>query len=269
MNVAAAWIALVSSALLAVNGPAKMPAPKPSPSPTATPVLSKYQQQQREKFKNASPADRYFGRMKMSFLGMNNTFRDAAITAGDHTTDPAIVGKVALANDALVDWASKFPRDPQLARTYFLAIDIDKRIWLKANQEEAWTYMNRIVAQFPDSYFGKLIKKNLAIGFTEHYYADALACPTPKPTPEPTPVPTATPAPTPTPAPPKRGTRVRSTPTLHPTATPVPTHEPTPEPTVAPTPQPTPQIIANGLKLMIETPPCLAPSTPSPAPTTR
>jgi len=258
MNVAAPWFALFSSVLIAAGAPAK--APTPQPSPTATPVLSKYQQHEREKFNNAAPADRYFGRLKLSFLGINNTFRDASVSAGDHTADPAIATKIALADEALIDWAGHFPRDPQLARTYYLAIDIDKRIWLKANQEEAWTYMNRIVARFPDSYFGKIIKKNLAIGFTEHYYADAVACPTPKPTPEPTPVPTVapTPAPTPTPGRSRRGARPTPGPTIAPAA--LRTLEPTPEPTLAPTPQPTPQTIGPGLKLLIETPPCVAAS---------
>jgi hypothetical protein len=174
VNTAAVWIALLLSAVFATAAPvtqAAAPAkPTASPSSKPTPALSKFQAQQREKYNASAPADRYFGRMKMSFLGINNTFRDAAIASGEHTTDQTIANKVALADEALVDWSSKFPHDPQLARTYFLAIDIDKRIWLKENQEKAWTYMNRIVAVFPDSFFAKAIKKNLAVGFTEHYY---------------------------------------------------------------------------------------------------
>jgi hypothetical protein len=41
--------------------------------------------------------------MKLSFLGINNTFRDASITAGEHTVDPALVDKVMPADDALRD----------------------------------------------------------------------------------------------------------------------------------------------------------------------
>jgi hypothetical protein len=134
--------------------------------------------------------------MKMSYLGMNNTFHDASISSGEHTTDPAIIHRVALAEDALDDWARKYPRDPQLARTYYLAVDEERRIWVKANQERAWTYFHRIVTLFPDTYFGKLLRRDLSIGFTEHYYADAVACPTAAPagvTPaEPTPAPVAT-----------------------------------------------------------------------------
>src|SRR5215472_491430 len=33
----------------------------------------------------AAPADEYFGRMKMSYLGINNSLRDAYVMAGEHT----------------------------------------------------------------------------------------------------------------------------------------------------------------------------------------
>lgn len=148
----------------------------PSPAPTR---LSKWQQHELEMFENSAPADEYFGRMKMSFLGINNTFRDAAISSGDHTTDPGVAHKVALAEDALDAWAKKYPRDPQLARTYFLASVAERKIWIRANQQRAWTYLNRLEQRFADSYFGRLVKKNLEIGFTEHYYALPVACPMP------------------------------------------------------------------------------------------
>jgi hypothetical protein len=151
-----------------------------APAPPAK--LSKWQQHQLRNYKNSAPADEYFGRVKMSYLGMNNTFRDAAISSGAHTTDPGIIHKIAFAEDALDAWAKKYPRDPQLARTYFLATQVDRKIWVKANQERAWIYLNRLVHQFPNTYFGKVLKRDLAIGFTEHYYALALPCETPLPT---------------------------------------------------------------------------------------
>lgn len=177
----------IGAALLAVAVTAAAADAAPVVKPTATPVakatsaLSKYQQQQREKFKNSAPADEYFGRLKLSYLGMNNTFHDSVISSGEHTTDPAIINKLTLAEDALKDWERKYPHDPQLPRTYYLAIAADKRVWTKTNQDLAWQHMNRIVSVFPTTYFGKIVKKNLAIGFTEHYFAPALPCATPAP----------------------------------------------------------------------------------------
>lgn len=247
---------IVAAAPAAKNMKAAAPAKTPTPPP-----LSKYWQGVRERFQSSAPGDRYFGKMKMSFLGINNTFRDATISAGTHTVDPQIVNKVALADDALRDWARKFPHDPQLARSYFLAVQIDKKIWLKPNQDEAWVYMHRIVDLFPASYFGKLVKRDLAVGFTEHYYAEARPCPTSPPTP----IPSEAPTPSQTPTPAARRGRARATPTPEPTLPPTP--EPTPTPSPEPTPIPTPRQIAKGLKVQIETPPCVAPQTPLPTPT--
>ena len=138
--------------------------------------LSKWQEHELDMFKNSAPADEYFGRWKMSYLGIDNTFRDAAISSGDHTTDSRIAHKVALAEDALDAWAKKYPRDPQLARTYFLATVVERKIWIQANQQRAWGYLNQLEQEFSDTYFGKLVKREVEIGFTEHYYAPPAAC---------------------------------------------------------------------------------------------
>jgi hypothetical protein len=257
-------ISAVTISVVSLLAAAPSPRPSASPPPRSPDRLSKYQRARLEQLRNSAPADRYFGRLKLSFLGINNTFRDAALSAGDHTVDPSIVGKVMSADDALGDWARHFPRDPQLARSYFLAIEIHRRIWLKPNQAKAWIYINRLVTQFPTMYFGKVMKKDMALGFTEHYYAEAVPCPTPIRTPEPTPSATSTPNVVASAAPRKGRARANAT------ATPEPTRTPTAAPTATspkPTPVPTPQIIAKGLKVQIETPPCIPVPVPSPSPT--
>jgi hypothetical protein len=253
--IAVVMLGIATVVAAAPSGTPKLrPAAEKSPAP-----LSRYQRERLEKYNNSAPADRYFGRMKISYLGMNNTFRDAAIMSGDHTVDSSIAGKVEFADDALQDWSRRYPRDPQLARTYYLAIRADQKLWLKHNQERAWTYMNRIASTFPTSYFGRVIKKDIAIGFTEHYYADAVPCPTPTPSPEPTVAVTPSPAVT---EPPRGKSRSKATP--EPTATPTPEPTPTPVPTAPP--RPAPQTIGKGLKVQIETQACVAPPTPTPSP---
>jgi hypothetical protein len=255
-------VGIVAGSPSAAPMPSASPVVKASPAAKASPPLSQWQRRQRELYRNSAPADEYFGKLKLSFLGINNTFRDAAISSGDHTIDPQLVAKVGFADDALTDWASRYPRDPQLARTYYLAIQSQQRIWLKANQERAYVYMNRIVTQFGNSYFGKLVAKNLAIGFTEHYYAAAVACPTPVPTPTPTMEPTVAPTASPTAQPRRRG---RPAPTPSPSPTPVVTPSPEPSPSPTPSPVPTPRVLSKGLSVMIETPPCIV-ASPTPAP---
>jgi hypothetical protein len=182
--------------------------PLPSVAATATKAASKdactskpskWQQLQCENYNHSAPGDEYFGRMKMSYLGINNTFHDEAIRAGAYTTDQGVINKVNFADEALQQWSHKYPNDPQLARTYFLAIAVYKRIYVKQYQDKAWTYMHVLTARFGNTYFGKLEKQDISRGFTEHYFALAELCPTPIPSG--VPVPSNTPAATPTPQP--------------------------------------------------------------------
>ena len=64
-----------------------------------------------------APADEYFGRLKMSILGIANTIRDAGLRL-DAGASPADVmnGSLAFASDAIQDWEHRYPRDPWIPR---------------------------------------------------------------------------------------------------------------------------------------------------------
>ncbi len=130
-----------------------------------------------------APADAYFGRLKLSFLGINNTFKHSAIEAGPHTTSSSIANKVDFAMEALNEWQSRYPRDPHLARSYFLGELTLKKIWIRKYQDKAWSYMQQLVKAYPTTFFGKTVKTELEIGFTQHYYAEPLPCMTEPPPP--------------------------------------------------------------------------------------
>lgn len=197
---------------------------------------SKWDREQCEKFSRSAPGDEYFGRLKMSYLGINNTFHDEAIRAGAYTTDGNIINKVKFADDALQDWERKYPNDPQLARSYFLGENAYKKIYTREAQDRAYAIMQRLVAKFPTSFFGKTVKKNLAVGFTEHYFALPEVCPTPLP---PGVVPQNTPSATATPSPRPGQPKVQIiVPPCVPPATPSPTPSPIPSGAITPTPLP-------------------------------
>ncbi|HXM19156.1 MAG TPA: hypothetical protein VN934_10185 [Candidatus Tumulicola sp.] len=195
----------------------------------------------------SAPADEYFGRQKLSYLGINNTFRDQAVRAGAHTTLGMIITPVGAADEALHDWEQKYPNDPQLSRSYYLGTLAFRKIWTKEFQDKAWDYMHIIVRRFPKSFFAKQVRADIARGFTEHYYAEALPCPSP------TPPPTQPQFP-----PPTFGPR-------QPRATPTPSPSPSPAPTPSPTPTPTPAPGQPNLDIL--TPDCVPPATPTPIPT--
>jgi hypothetical protein len=75
-----------------------------------------------------APADEYFGRMKMSILGITNSIRDTATREGfDPANASRYYGSLALTEDALEDWAHKYPQDSWIPRR---AYDISHDFWL-------------------------------------------------------------------------------------------------------------------------------------------
>ena len=65
-----------------------------------------------------APADEYFGRLKMSILGIRNTLKDLAYKAeGNPGNAEQVFGSAAFAEEALKEWEHKYPRDPWLAKS--------------------------------------------------------------------------------------------------------------------------------------------------------
>jgi len=212
--------------------PTLKPPAKPVPQGPKPPAVSKFRQHQLDMMKVSAPGDEYFGRLKLSYLGIDNTFRDESIRAGAYTTDSHIISQVDFAEDALRGWANRYPKDPQLARSYFLAYAMYRKIWTQPGQTKAWEYLHIIEQRFPSSYFGKLIKKDL-IGFTEHYFMEPQPCASEAPTQSPLP---GGRRPPPTPAPGQPAVEILPVPCYTPTP---PTPSPTPVPTIGPTAVPT------------------------------
>lgn len=70
-----------------------------------------------------APLDEYFGKEKLSPLGIENTIHDTSLRVRYH---PANAGQyyqtLESAEDALHDWARKYPKDPWLpGRAYFMS----------------------------------------------------------------------------------------------------------------------------------------------------
>lgn len=67
-----------------------------------------------------APADEYFGRLKMSILGIRNTLHDLSLRL-QYTPDKSedILGSASMVEDALRDWERKYPADPWLAKSVY------------------------------------------------------------------------------------------------------------------------------------------------------
>lgn len=140
----------VSSAAATAATTAAHPSPAAKPAPSAP-----------HKMKIA-PADEYFGRLKISILGIANTIKDQGLRFDSHPEQlAAAMGSVGNAEDAIRDWQKKYPGDPWLPKT-LLSLE---RFYLhvgdnaKANAEKTTAWLAH---DFPKSTYSALGKKELA-----------------------------------------------------------------------------------------------------------
>ncbi|HTJ27081.1 MAG TPA: hypothetical protein VMA36_13060 [Candidatus Limnocylindria bacterium] len=109
---------------------------------------------------NLAPADRYFGRMKMSILGIRNALKDLSAQIDAHPDDTdRVFDKAVLVEDALHDWQVHFPFDPWIPRfTYTLA-----QLYGKLDSDDARTHrhdmLNWLGATYPESEFAQLSRE--------------------------------------------------------------------------------------------------------------
>jgi hypothetical protein len=67
--------------------------------------------------RDLAPADEYFGRLRMSVLGIRNELVTLERRAGGGDRNVAAMsGKLALVDDAIRDWRAHYPRDTWLPR---------------------------------------------------------------------------------------------------------------------------------------------------------
>jgi len=77
-----------------------------------------------------APADEYFGRYRLSSLGVRNAIRDMTIEGDSPLALPLQTERITAVESALPAWADKYPRDPWVpsAIAKFAAFLISKRV---------------------------------------------------------------------------------------------------------------------------------------------
>jgi hypothetical protein len=244
--VLAATFAFLSCALAIAAAPSHAISPRLRvPRDPCLSLPSKWQRAQCESYGSSAPGDEYFGPMKISYLGIDNTAHDVAIESGAYTTNSGLISRIRFADLALRDWERRYPKDPQLARSYYLMIRALKKIYTQSAQQEAWRYMQHVIQAFPRTYFAKTLRLDTARGFTEHWFAAPQPCPTPARNQIGELTPIATPVPTPQPRRGQPKIDIMTSPCISviipsplPTATSAGTATPTPIPTPTSSPSP-------------------------------
>jgi hypothetical protein len=156
------FLTVVSLLALSASAAGATGTPKPAvtKTPSAKPVVPhvvflKYK---------VAPADEYFGRLKLSILGIRNTIKDMGLKAD---ADPAhaagsVMGAVALCEDAMRDWEKKYPADTWIPP----AILSLERLYAKVDTDEGRAHakfvMVWLVHDYPKSAPAKVGRKELA-----------------------------------------------------------------------------------------------------------
>lgn len=112
-----------------------------------------------------APADEYFGKLKLSILGIRNTIKDLGIKADyEPTKAESILGSAGLTEDALYDWQKKYPLDPWIPKTAFSLAQLYGKVPSDNAQKKAKVTMQWLVAKYPSSSFSRTGREQLASG---------------------------------------------------------------------------------------------------------
>jgi hypothetical protein len=103
-----------------------------------------------------APADRYFGRLKMSILGVRNSLTDLSARLAAHPEDAVPVYEHALlVDDALHDWATQFPRDPWIPRFAHALADLYRKVDTEDARIRKNDTLDWLIADYPQSEFAR------------------------------------------------------------------------------------------------------------------
>jgi hypothetical protein len=96
-----------------------------------------------------APADEYFGKLKMSILGIRNTIKDQGLKVDvDPGAAPSTSNSIALTEDAIRDWQHKYPCDTWLPGTLFAL----ERFYLKIHTDDGVKHVHATFAWLRHDY---------------------------------------------------------------------------------------------------------------------
>ncbi len=101
-----------------------------------------------------APADEYFGRLKMSILGIRNELRDLDQRL---TYSPdggaSSLGTALFVENAIRDWEAKYPADPWLARSVYQLTHVYAKIHTEEGHQRAVSALHWLTSRYSGSPF--------------------------------------------------------------------------------------------------------------------
>jgi hypothetical protein len=106
-----------------------------------------------------APADRYFGRLQMSILGIRNSLNDLAALADAHPEESEhIFDKAVLVEDSLMNWASQFPRDPWIPKFTFTLAQLYGKLDMDDARTRRILMLDWLSGTYPESVYAQLTR---------------------------------------------------------------------------------------------------------------
>jgi hypothetical protein len=150
-----ALLSTVAALTIALTG-VGLATPQPASKPATAAQIHAAQPQPVSK---VAPLDEYFGKMKLSPLGVNNTIHDTNLHVNyDKANAGHYYQALEWAEDALHDWARKYPQDTWLpGRAYYMS-----HVFWEMHTSEATAAAERcrtmLFKQFPKSRWAAMAK---------------------------------------------------------------------------------------------------------------
>ena len=102
-----------------------------------------------------APADEYFGRLKMSILGIRNQLHDLGLRlqyAPEKSED--VLGSAAMVEDAMRDWERKYPADPWLAKSVYELTELYARVHTEHGRQSASRALRWLLGRYGQTAYG-------------------------------------------------------------------------------------------------------------------
>lgn len=102
-----------------------------------------------------APADEYFGRLKMSILGIRNQLHDLGMRlqySPEKSED--ILGTASLVEDAMRDWEHKYPADPWLAKSVYELTSLYAHVRTPHGHERAARALRWLLGRYGHTPYG-------------------------------------------------------------------------------------------------------------------
>ena len=113
--------------------------------------------------KGVAPADHYFGKARMSVLGIHSALVDISEKFNDPANFDKYINSLRFTEDAMRDWEVNYPEDNWIPESYFALGRAYEKVpttegWARSNNAKIW-----LLSRYFNGWYGQMARSKLAI----------------------------------------------------------------------------------------------------------